>query len=47
MEEVVDGLVEMVEKKLDQIGIELEIDELDSVRDVLDYILESKGEYDE
>lgn len=40
MEEIVDSLVESVEKRLDYIGIELEADELDSIRDVLDYVLD-------
>ena len=40
MEEVVDVLVEKIEKDLTHKGIELDLSEIDEIRDVLDHILE-------
>lgn len=40
MEEIVDLLVEKVEKDLTHNGIELEMSEIDEIRDLLDTILE-------
>ena len=40
MEEIVDKLVDFVEKKLEQIGIDLSIEDLDCIRDTLDIVLD-------
>lgn len=40
MEEIVDEVTEVVEKMLLNKGIEIDVHELDQVRDVLDSILE-------
>lgn len=39
MEELVDAVVDAVDKRIEVAGIVLSTDELDEVRDVLDYIL--------
>ena len=39
MEELVDAVVDAVDKRIEVAGIVLSTDELDGVRDVLDYIL--------
>ena len=44
VEEVTDKLLDIIEKKLEQIDIELNVDELDMVRDVLEEVLEQYGE---
>lgn len=44
MEETVDELVDMIESKLTKKGIELDIDELDEIRDKLDEVLEKYEE---
>ena len=44
MEEIVDELVDMIESKLTKKGIELDVDELDEIRDRLDEVLEKYEE---
>ena len=39
MEEVVDRLVDFVERKLEQIGIELTIEDVEEIRNTLDVVL--------
>ena len=40
MEEMVDMLIDFIEKKLEQIGIDLDIQDLDQIRDTLDFVLD-------
>jgi len=44
MTEITDVLVDMVETKLDKLGIELTIDDSDAIRDVIDEVLEKYEE---
>ena len=46
MEEIVDEIVELVERKLEDKDISLNVQELDEVRDTLDAILENYSEED-
>lgn len=44
MEEVVDTLIDTVERKLEKLGIDMSVGDIDEIREILDEILEKYEE---